>query len=90
MFSGIVEEAAQVVAIQSDKGNIHLTMRCSFVDELKIDQTVLIISKRRQLHCKRWPFKKQNAVFYAVKGHVLHCVQPQLKTVTAAGCLVTD
>lgn len=40
MFSGIVEEAAQVVAIQSDKGNIHLTMRCSFVDELKIDQSV--------------------------------------------------
>lgn len=40
MFSGIVEEAAQVVAIRSDKGNIHLTMRCSFVDELKIDQSV--------------------------------------------------
>lgn len=40
MFSGIVEEAAQVVAIQSDKGNIHLTMRCSFVGELKIDQSV--------------------------------------------------
>ena len=40
MFSGIVEEAAHVVAIQSDKGNIHLTMRCSFVDELKIDQSV--------------------------------------------------
>lgn len=40
MFSGIVEEAASVVAIESDKGNIHLTMRCSFVDELKIDQSV--------------------------------------------------
>ena len=40
MFSGIVEEAAQVVALQSDKGNLHLTMRCSFVDELKIDQSV--------------------------------------------------
>lgn len=40
MFSGIVEEAAPVVAIQSDKGNIHLTMRCSFVNELKIDQSV--------------------------------------------------
>ena len=40
MFSGIVEEAAEVVALQSDKGNLHLTMRCSFVNELKIDQSV--------------------------------------------------
>lgn len=40
MFSGIVEEAARVVAIEQDKGNIHLTMKCSFVNELKIDQSV--------------------------------------------------
>lgn len=40
MFSGIVEEAAQVVALRPDKGNLHLTMRCSFVNELKIDQSV--------------------------------------------------
>lgn len=40
MFSGIVEDAAKVVAIESDKGNLHLTMSCSFVDELKIDQSV--------------------------------------------------
>ncbi len=40
MFSGIVEEAAQVVALQQDKGNLHLTLRCSFVNELKIDQSV--------------------------------------------------
>jgi riboflavin synthase len=40
MFSGIVEEAAQVVAVKQDKGNIHITMKCSFVDELKIDQSV--------------------------------------------------
>lgn len=40
MFSGIVEEAAQVVAIDSDKGNIHITMKCSFVNELKIDQSI--------------------------------------------------
>ena len=38
MFSGIVEETAQVVAIEHDKDNIHITMKCSFVDELKIDQ----------------------------------------------------
>jgi riboflavin synthase len=40
MFSGIVEEAAQVTAIQQDKGNIHLTVNCSFVHELKVDQSV--------------------------------------------------
>ncbi|MDE6409135.1 MAG: riboflavin synthase [Muribaculaceae bacterium] len=40
MFSGIVEEAAQVVALREDKGNLHITMRCSFTDELKIDQSV--------------------------------------------------
>ena len=33
MFSGIVEETAQVVAIEHDKDNIHITMKCSFVDE---------------------------------------------------------
>ncbi|MBR4589821.1 MAG: riboflavin synthase [Bacteroidaceae bacterium] len=40
MFSGIVEEYATVVAIEKDQENIHLTMKCSFVDELKIDQSV--------------------------------------------------
>lgn len=40
MFSGIVEEAATVVALREEMGNLHITMRCSFVDELKIDQSV--------------------------------------------------
>ncbi|MDR1937806.1 MAG: riboflavin synthase [Tannerellaceae bacterium] len=40
MFSGIVEEAAQVVAIQQDKGNIHITVKSSFTHELKVDQSV--------------------------------------------------
>lgn len=40
MFSGIVEEAAVVVALRKEEGNLHITMRCSFVDELKIDQSV--------------------------------------------------
>ena len=40
MFSGIVEEAAKVTAIKRDGGNVHLTLSCSFVDELKIDQSV--------------------------------------------------
>lgn len=40
MFSGIVEETARVVAIEREQENIHLTMECSFVEELKIDQSV--------------------------------------------------
>ena len=40
MFSGIVEEAAEVVALREEGSNLHLTMRCSFADELTIDQSV--------------------------------------------------
>jgi len=40
MFSGIVEEAARVVAIERERDNLHLTLNCSFVGELKIDQSV--------------------------------------------------
>jgi len=40
MFSGIVEEAATVVAIEKEQENLHITLTCSFVSELKIDQSV--------------------------------------------------
>lgn len=40
MFSGIVEETARVVGIEKDMENVHFTLTCSFVDELKIDQSV--------------------------------------------------
>lgn len=40
MFSGIVEEAARVVAVKDEGGNRHLTIQCSFANELKIDQSV--------------------------------------------------
>jgi len=40
MFSGIIEEAAQVVALRKERGNLHITMSCSFADELTIDQSV--------------------------------------------------
>ena len=40
MFSGIIEEFATVVAIKKDRENIDFTLKCSFVDELKIDQSV--------------------------------------------------
>jgi len=40
MFSGIIEEAAQVVALKKEQGNLHITMSCSFTKELTIDQSV--------------------------------------------------
>ncbi len=40
MFSGIIEEAAGVVNLVKEKDNLHITMKCSFVGELKIDQSI--------------------------------------------------
>ena len=40
MFSGIVEECATLVALQREQENVHFTLKCSFVEELKIDQSV--------------------------------------------------
>ena len=40
MFSGIVEEFAKVVAIEKEQENLHFTLSCSFVNELKIDQSI--------------------------------------------------
>jgi len=40
MFSGIIEGMAQVVAISKDRGNIDFTLKCSFAQELRIDQSV--------------------------------------------------
>ena len=40
MFSGIVEETAIVKAIEKEQENIRFTFGCTFVSELKIDQSV--------------------------------------------------
>ncbi len=40
MFSGIVEEAATVVKMEKEKENLHITLRCSFTSDLKIDQSI--------------------------------------------------
>ena len=40
MFSGIIEEFATIVAIEKDRENIDFSQKCSFTDELKIDQSV--------------------------------------------------
>ncbi|ERK00268.1 riboflavin synthase [Hoylesella pleuritidis] len=40
MFSGIIEEMATIVAIHKEKENIDFSLRCTFTDQLKIDQSV--------------------------------------------------
>jgi riboflavin synthase len=40
MFSGIVEEAARVVRIEKEQENLHITLECSFTNELGIDQSI--------------------------------------------------
>jgi riboflavin synthase len=40
MFSGIVEEAATIVHLEKEQENLHITMECSFVKELTIDQSI--------------------------------------------------
>ena len=40
MFSGIVEEYGIVKAIRKEQDNVHFTLTCSFVNELKVDQSL--------------------------------------------------
>lgn len=40
MFSGIIEDMAIVSAIEKYKDNVNYTFRCSFANELRIDQSV--------------------------------------------------
>lgn len=40
MFSGIVENAIEVVGLQHEDTNLHIRMKCPFCDELKIDQSI--------------------------------------------------
>lgn len=40
MFSGIIEEIGIVRNIQREGGNVHLSVSCSFINELKIDQSM--------------------------------------------------
>ena len=40
MFSGIVEEMANVVAVERDRDNVDLTLSCTFTNELDIDQSI--------------------------------------------------
>lgn len=40
MFSGIVEDAIEVVGLEYQDTNLNITLKCPFCDELKIDQSI--------------------------------------------------
>lgn len=40
MFSGIVEASLEVVSLKKEGTNLHITMKCDFADELRIDQSI--------------------------------------------------
>ncbi len=40
MFSGIIEEFAIVTSVKKDRENVDLSLKCTFTDELKIDQSI--------------------------------------------------
>jgi riboflavin synthase len=40
MFSGIVEETALVTRVEKERENIHISLSCSFLEELEIDQSI--------------------------------------------------
>lgn len=40
LFTGIIENTAQVAEITAHQGNLTFSLTCSFVDELKVDQSV--------------------------------------------------
>lgn len=40
MFSGIVEDAIKVVDLRPEETNLHITLECPFIEELKIDQSI--------------------------------------------------
>lgn len=40
MFTGIVEAMGVVTALEKDGGNLHITLRCPFTDQLKVDQSI--------------------------------------------------
>ena len=40
MFSGIVEQAGEVTDLRKEQSNLHITIKPSFIKELKIDQSI--------------------------------------------------
>ncbi|MCK5781560.1 MAG: riboflavin synthase [Flavobacteriales bacterium] len=40
MFTGIIEEVAKVTKLEKDQENLHISVKCGFTNELKVDQSL--------------------------------------------------
>lgn len=40
MFTGIIEQLGEVLAVETEQDNVHISLRSAFTHELKIDQSV--------------------------------------------------
>jgi riboflavin synthase len=40
MFTGIIESIGEIIALDPEGGNLHITLQCDFTHELKIDQSL--------------------------------------------------
>lgn len=40
MFTGIVETIGEIVSLTNEEGNVHLTIKADFADELQVDQSI--------------------------------------------------
>lgn len=40
MFTGIIEEVAKITKLEKEQENLHITVECSFANELKVDQSL--------------------------------------------------
>lgn len=40
MFTGIIEGIGTVLSLDPEAGNLHITLECSFANELKVDQSI--------------------------------------------------
>ena len=40
MFTGIIEDLGKITNLVHDNGNLNITVKCSFTNELKVDQSV--------------------------------------------------
>ena len=40
MFTGIIEDVAEVVSLKKEDGNLHISFKSRITNELKIDQSI--------------------------------------------------
>lgn len=40
MFTGIIESIGEIVSLEKEGGNLHITINCPFTDELQVDQSI--------------------------------------------------